>query len=154
MISIEEARMLQNKTQKKCIIIFVLSLLLLSGVCFGLFFVGKREFYVGLYVSLFVLIYVCYKIKITDFFRKKEYEGEVTYFNVRRERVKETNTHQAGSKYLTYDVMFADVIIKDKNGKCRHKTFRFNKEYDNVKAGDRATVLRFVDKPIIEFQKQ
>jgi hypothetical protein len=46
------------------------------------------------------------------------------------------------------------VIIKDKNGKCRYKTFRFNKEYDNVKAGDRATILRFVDKPIIEFQKQ
>jgi hypothetical protein len=47
----------------------------------------------------------------------------------------------------------ADMIVKDKKGKTRHKTFRYTKDYDNVKAGDKATVLRFVDKPVVEFQK-
>ena len=86
-----------------------------------LYFVGKQEFYISLYLSAFVLLYVAYKVKISEFFRPKECEGEVTYFNVREERIKETNTHQVGSKYITYSVFMADMIIKDKNGKTRYR---------------------------------
>ena len=89
-------------------------------------------------------------MKVIEFFSKKEYEGVVTYFNVHNEKIKKTNSHQAGSTYDSYNVLIADMIVEDKNGKTRQKTFRYNKEYANVKIGDKATVLRFVDKPIIE----
>ncbi len=153
MITIKEARLQQNKAQKKSILIVSISLLILTAVCVGVYFVGNQEFTVALWLSVFVWLYIVYKCKITEFFKAKEYEGEVTYFNVRRERIKKTNSHQAGSSYDTYDVLFGDMIIKDNKGKTRHKTFRYTKEYDNVRAGDKATVLRFVDKPVIEFQK-
>ena len=87
-----------------------------------------------------------------EFLRPKKYEGEVTYFNVRTESVKKYHSHQVGAKYGTYTIFLADMNITDKNGKTRYKTFRYTKEYDNTKVGDKATVLRFVDKPIIEFQ--
>ncbi|MBE6648327.1 MAG: hypothetical protein E7614_02260 [Ruminococcaceae bacterium] len=153
MITIEEARILQNKAQKKSLVILSISFLILAAICVGLFFVGKREFTIALYLSVFVLLYVAYKVKITEFLRAKEYEGEVTYFNVDTEQYKKIHTHQVGSKYDTYRILVADMQVEDKNGKTRHKTFRYTKEYDNVKPGDKATVLRFVDKPIIAFQK-
>jgi hypothetical protein len=44
------------------------------------------------------------------------------------------------------------MFVKDKKGRKRYKSFRRTKEYDNIKAGDKATVLRFVDKPVIVFK--
>lgn len=127
--------------------------MLLFALCVGLYFVGEHGFYIALFLSIFVLFYVAYKVKITEFFHVKEYEGEVTYFNIRAEQVKETNSNNVGSFYTTYTIFVADMIVKDKKGKIRHKTFRYTKDYDHVKTGYRATVLRFVDKPVIEFQK-
>lgn len=153
MITIEEARTQQKKEQKKCLVTLLVGFLILCAICVGLYFVGKQAFYIGIYLSAFVLVFVAYKVKIMKFFRVKEYAGEVTYFNVRGEQIKKTNSHQAGNTYDTYNVLFADMIVKDKKGKIRHKTFRYTKDYENVKPGDKATVLRFVDKPIIEFQE-
>lgn len=47
----------------------------------------------------------------------------------------------------------ADITVKTTTGKTRHKTLRYTKDYDNVKTGDKATVLSFVDKPVAEFRK-
>ncbi len=152
MITIEEARAEQNKAQKKSLLILSISFLIFAVVCVSLYFVGKQEFNIALYLSIFILLYIAYKVKIFEFLNVKEYEGEVTYFNVRRERIKKTNSHQVGNTYDTYDVLFADMIIRDNKGKTSHKTFRYTKEFDNVKPGDKATVLRFVDKPVIEFR--
>ncbi len=152
MITIEEARIEQKKAQKKSLLILSISFPILAAICVGLYFVGKQEFAISMFLSVFVLLYVAYKVKISEFLQVREYEGEVTYFNVRRERIKKTNSHQAGNTYDTYDVLFADMIIRDNKGKTRHKTFRYSKEYDKVKQGDKATVLRFVDKPLIEFR--
>ena len=77
----------------------------------------------------------------------------IKYKSYDTEQYKKIHTHQVGSKYDTYRILVADMHVEDKNGKTRHKTFRYTKEYDNVKPGDKATVLRFVDKPIITFQK-
>lgn len=154
MITINEARIQQKKAQKKSLLTLCICFLVLAAICVGLYFVGKQEFTFALYLSVFVLIYVAYKVKITEFFRVKEYKGEVTYFNVRTEQVKETNSHQAGTNYDTYTVFMADIIVKDQKGKARHKTFRYTKDYDNVKPGDKATILRFVDKPVIEICKE
>ncbi len=152
MITIEEARIEQKKSQKKSLLILFISFLILSAICVGLYFVGKQEFTIAMYLSIFVLLFIAYKVKVLEFLQVKEYKGEVAYFNVRRERIKKTNSHQAGNTYDTYDVLFGDMIVKDEKGKKRHKTFRYTKEYDNVRTGDKATVLRFVDKPVIEFK--
>ena len=152
MITITEARVIQNKAQKRSLAIFLGCMFIFAVVCVGLFFVGELEFYIGLYLSLLVLVYIGYKVKMTDFLRPKAYEGEVTYFNVSTEQHKEIHTHQVGSKYDVYRVLVADMIVKDEKGKTRYKRFRYSKEYDDVKNGDRATVLRFVDKPVITFK--
>jgi hypothetical protein len=60
----------------------------LIAVCVGLYVVYKRKFYIGIYLYLLALLYVGFKL--TEFLRPKEYEGEVTYFNVRTEQVKKT----------------------------------------------------------------
>ena len=60
----------------------------LIAVCVGLYFVYKRKFYIGIYLYLLALLYVSFKL--TEFLRPKEYEGEVTYFNVRTGQVKKT----------------------------------------------------------------
>jgi hypothetical protein len=152
MITLENARIQQKKAQKKSVTIFLGSIVLFTAVCVGLYFVGKREFYIGIYLSLLALLYIGYKVKLTEFLRPKEYEGEVTYFNVRTEQFKKVNSHQAGNTYGTYIIYVAEMFVKDKKGRTRYKSFRHTKEYDNIKAGDKATVLRFVDKPVIVFK--
>ncbi len=149
MITLKDARIQQKKAQNKSVAIFLGSLVFFTAVCVGLYFVGKREFYIGIYLSLLALLYVGYKVKFTEFLRPKEYEGEVTYFNVRTERVKKNHSHQAGNTYDTYTIYVAEMLVKDNKGKTRYKNFRHTKEYDNIKAGDKATVLRFVDKPVV-----
>jgi len=150
MITINEARIQQNKEQKKSITILIISFIVLSAVCVWMYFVGEKEFQFALSFSIIAFALISYKVKVIEFFRKKEYEGVVTYFNVHNEKIKKTNSHQAGSMYDSYNVLIADMIVEEKNGKTREKTFRYNKEYANVKVGDKANVLRFVDKPIIE----
>ena len=153
MITLKEAQIQQKKAEKRLAIIILSTFMFLTAVCVFLSFINAQSFYISLYLSLFVLLYVCYKAKITEFIRPKQYKGEITYFNVRTEQIKEIHSHQAGAKYTTYTIFVADMIVKDEKGKTRHKTFRYTKDYDNVKPGDHATVLRFVDKPVIEFKK-
>ena len=71
------------------------------------------------------------------------------------ENVAKENLEIVREKYNLQERIFDIVIpmedvVEDKNGKTKQKTFRYNKEYADVKLGDKATVLRFVDKPIIE----
>jgi hypothetical protein len=44
------------------------------------------------------------------------------------------------------------MFVEDIKRRTRYKSFRHTKDYDNIKAGDKATVLRFVDKPVIVFK--
>lgn len=64
MITIEEARVQQKKAQKKSLVIFSISFLILAAICVGLYFIGKQEFTIALYLSIFVLLYIAYKVKI------------------------------------------------------------------------------------------
>lgn len=79
----------QRKLKRKVLQCFWNHIFLIA-VCVGLYFVYKRKFYIGIYLYLLALLYVSYKFKLTEFLRSKEYEGEVTYFNVRTEQVKKT----------------------------------------------------------------
>ena len=88
MITFEDERIQQKKAQKKSVTIFLGSIVFFTAVCVCLYFAYKREFYIGIYLSSLALLYVGYKVKLTEFLRPKEYEGEVTYFNVRTEQVK------------------------------------------------------------------
>ncbi len=150
MLTLEEARLQQRANLRKSLLGFFGSVLLLSAACLGLYFADVRALYIGIAVAFCVLVYVISRTRVYELFSPREFEGEVTYFNVRTEMVKKYYSHQAGATYNSYTVFRADISVTNKKGKTRYKTFRFADEYDDIRNGDKAILLRFVDPPIIK----
>ncbi len=150
MPTLEEARKCQEETQRKSLTKFALSLLLYVAICVVLYFVDIRATYVGIVVCFFAMTHTVRRTRIYEIFKAKEFTGKVTYFSVRTESVKKNYSNQAGQTYGTNDFVYADIAVTDKNGRTRYKTFTHAPEYDRVKNGDKATILRFVDRPIVE----
>ncbi len=153
MISLEEARNAQREKQKKSVTVFLTALLIAATVCIVLYFLYRDVFYIGLVAAIFVICYMASRTKIFDLFRPREVEGEVVYYLVRTEMVKASLSDEPGETYRTYTVYRADITLMDKKGKKHYKTFSFTAEYDDVRVGDKATFLRFVDRPVVVFQK-
>ncbi len=154
MMTLEEARRLQRKSQRRSVLWFFGTLLGIAAICVAVCMTNARAMYVAVPLSLGAMMHVNFRTQFTEIFRKKEYSGTVTYFHVRTEMVKKNFAAGAGQTYNTYTVYRADMAIEDSEGKTRYKTFAYTKEYDDVWKGDKATVLRFVDKPIIEFKEE
>ncbi len=154
MMTLTDALRIQRKAQRKALIMFFGSLALLTAVCTCLFFVDGRIFYVSVGISVLLMFFFTKRSYIYEFFLPKQYSGEVVYFLVRTEMVKKSYANGAGATYDAYYTKRADITVVDDKGKTRYKTFIYSEAYDAVKVGDKATVFRFVDKPIIEFKNK
>ncbi len=153
MLTLNEARAIQRKNQRRSILWFFGTLVGVALICVAVCFTNTRAVYVAVPLSLGALMHVNFRTSFTEIFRKKEYTGTVTYFHVRTEMVKKYYSHGAGATYGSYTVFRADMAVEDEKGKTRYKTFKYTAEYDKVWNGDKATVLRFVDQPVIEFKE-
>lgn len=153
MITLEEACILQSKTQKKSIISFLSATFVLLTIAICLFFIDVRAFSFVVAISIIILFYLGRRTKIIELFQPLQYEGTVQHFNVRTEKVIKNFDMTVGVSAENYSAFLADMSIALDNGKIKYKTFVYTKEYEGIKAGDKVTVLRFVDAPVFEKQR-
>jgi len=153
-LSIDEARRIQKERSEKALKRFVLLLLLdgLAIISAVLLSRNSADIRTAGAIILGALVALIYQIKSTRvylFLTPKEFTGTVQYYDVKIEVVKDNLSHLPGDKYKTHDAVYGEMIVKDSGGRSKSKKFLYTEEYTKIDVGSTATILRFIDRPVI-----
>jgi len=153
MLTLEQARKIQKKSEIKTLLIFIVPTLIIAIVSYLVFSnieinEDAAKYYTLYYLVPFVLWgLVIAKSGITKFFLPKEFEGEVLKIEIYR--AEERKTKSGGFDALQDKSMEAELMVKGKNEKTILRIFPNGDTTSRLREGDRVTLLRFVDEPIV-----
>lgn len=155
MLKQDEARRIQREREKKCALHFALCFGLAGITVFASFLCANRfeETNIAVTGTAIAVAFLLWQLKRTRFylfFTPREYTGTVQHYEVRVEHIKENLSHLPGSKYQAYDATFGDLVIADEKGRLKSKRFLYSEEYDKIEIGAKVTILRFIDRPVLE----
>lgn len=151
MLTLKEARKIQNEREIQAIIKFLISVVFIS-IIFILIFVYTDILSLNKVFYLLPAPFIFVAAKASGFFNlftQKEFVGEVRSIHVYRitERVsKGVGSGHGGSGGTHFE---AELIVFDKNGKSVIKTFWCGDVVSNLSEGDEIAIMRFLDEPIL-----
>ncbi len=148
MLTLKEAKKIQNERESKALISFVLSIALVLMSYYVILeytnlFSLSSLFYL---IPIGLLLLAVKKTRIYLFLTPKEFIGDVVYLNVyevRSQRVK------GGRGYMTNDHLEVDLIIERKDGKSKNIQIPASPLTNEIAVGTRLALLRFIYQPII-----
>ena len=151
MITLNEARVLQSRREKKAIKKFFGFVVIIAVMFCGIYlytdlFEISAVFYV---ITLLILISIAKYCGIDRFFSAKEFIGEVQDVHIYRitERVsKGVGVGHGGSGGTHFE---AELLVKNRKGRTIFKTFWNGDVTSHLAVGDEIAILRFVDEPIL-----
>lgn len=153
MISIDEARKIQRERSKKALSRFILFLIIDILVISLSFLLSERSDTKYFYATVFVILIIFgWQIKLSKiylFATPKEFTGIVQYYNVRNEVIKNNLSNLPGDTYKTHDCLYGELIVENSAGCSITKKFVYTEEYNEINIGSVVTILRFIDRPII-----
>lgn len=82
----------------------------------------------------------------------KEFTGTVRYYRVLSETVKDNLSNLPGDTYRTHECLYGEMIVENSAGRSRTKKFAYAKEYNKIDIGSIVTILRFIDRLVVNMQ--
>jgi|LSQX01.3.fsa_nt_gb hypothetical protein len=150
MLTIEEARKIQAKREKACILKLIIYLGgLITSFLLVYFFTDYFQNYYTIYAFFAILlVFLLFKSKIYLFFQKKEVDCTIDYCNIKIESSKKYASNQPGVRYAATDIPMLEIIATDNSGKIIHKSIPYSNVWGEFQRGDKITLLRFINQPI------
>lgn len=151
MLTLTEARLLQKKRERACLLRF-LSIIVVIIVVTALIGVFTGCFKERPVLYIFPLLAVAVTVKysgVTRFAELKEFTGIIQSRNIYTVHVKTYASHQAGVAYKSNERTMMEIVAKSDTGKAVIKNFEYSEYYADLKEGDTVCFLRFVDGPVL-----
>ncbi len=157
MLSIDEAKKIQKERSKKALARFALFALFdafAAALSYSLL-KEKADMKAFWLIAFAVLLALALQIKYSKiylFMTPKEFTGTVRYYRVLSETVKDNLSHLPGDTYKTHECLYGEMIVENPAGRSRTKKFVYTEEYNKIDIGSIVTILRFIDRPVINRQ--
>ena len=152
MLTLEQAKEIQRKRSKACLLKFggyVLLAVALWGVLF--FFTDYLAEYGALYAVFPLLLLVGAKMsKLLAFLQKKEFTGKVVDSNIKMTTARRYGTsNQPGTTYAASEIPVLEITVENGLGKRVYKETPYQWAWGEYKPGQEVALLRFIDQPIL-----
>ena len=153
MLTIEQARIIQKKTELKTALRFIIPTVILAVVSFLVFYFidfnkEMSDYYKIYYVVPFALELVIIKYSgVTEFLKPREFIGEVLKNEIYR--AEERKVKSGGFDALQDKSFESELMIRNKDGKTIFRVFPRGDATSNLLEGDTVAVFRFVNEPVV-----
>ncbi len=151
MLTLEQAKEIQRKRSKDCLLKFggyVLLAVALWGVLF--FFTDYLAKYGALYAVFPLLLLVGAKMsKLLEFLQKNEFIGKIVDGDIKMVTARRYGaTNQPGATYAASDMPILEITVENDVGKRVYKTTPYQWAWGEFKPGMQVCLLRFIDQPV------
>ena len=151
MLTLEQAKEIQRKRSKDCLLKFdgyVLLAVALWGVLF--FFTDYLAKYGALYAVFPLLLLVGAKMsKLLAFLQKKEFIGKIVDGDIKMVTARRYGaTNQPGTTHAASDMPILEITVENDVGKRVYKTTPYQWAWGEFKPGMQVCLLRFIDQPV------
>ena len=152
MVTLKQARELQKKRSKACLLKFSVFVLITAAIwCVLFFFTDYLTKYAALYILFPALLSIGVKTsRLFIFLQKREIFGKVVDSNIKMTTARRYGaSNQPGTTYAASEIPFLEITVETPAGKRVRKETPYRWAWGEYMPGQEVALLRFIDQPIL-----